>query len=233
MSVRRLTFTTLAWLCALAGGLAFSAPAFASVEHVLAGSFGQGIIKNSVGIAVNDATHNVYPLVGPVQEFTPTGEYIRSFGSREATFDNEFRSVIATDNSDDPLDPSREDVYVLYQEGGFASFEGVVEKFSAEGVSLGRFGSGTETLGVGPEGQVWTGHERQISIFSDAETNVPVSTWTLPEGFGLRGQGQLLVNSEDDLYLEGPTNHRFTKFSELPGRSSGNSRSLSLVDLRP
>ncbi len=203
---RRLTLTTLASLCVLAGWLALSGPASAFTEHVLSGTFGEpcsgspcgnGQLSEPTGVAVNDATHDVYVLDSGdkrIEEFTSTGVFVRQFTPPSGTGR---LAWIAIDNSGDLLtDPSAEDVYASvysFAEGGL-----VVDKFSAAGVYLGQLPrvAGTEAVAVAPDGEVLVGDGEGISSYSDATVNMLIST-NLNEN---EDGGGLSVDSEGRIY---------------------------------
>src|SRR5665213_1890825 len=115
-------------LCALVcGGLWSGAPAQALTVHAPAGSFGSegsgpGQFKEPWGVAVNDATGDVYVVDSGnnrVEEFsfnstTKAYEFLSEFdGSAAPTGRFDEPTEIAVDNSGEPLDPSKEDVYVV------------------------------------------------------------------------------------------------------------------------
>src|SRR5580693_4537709 len=94
MSVRRLTSTAVALLCAIGGVLALgSVSAFAAREYVQGGSFGEegsgpGQFKEPTGVAVNDSAGliegagDVYVVDkgnDRVERFSSTGSYLGQF----------------------------------------------------------------------------------------------------------------------------------------------------------
>lgn len=116
-------------LCMLAAcALLSSAPALAKEVHVYESSFGSegagpGQFSEPAGVAVNDVTHDVYVVDrgnGRVEEFNSTGSVLLAEfnGSAAPTGALSQPSEIAVDNSSNPLDPSREDVYVVDSEHG-------------------------------------------------------------------------------------------------------------------
>jgi DNA-binding beta-propeller fold protein YncE len=213
------TARRVAALCALAGGLllATSAPALAANErgHVFGFSFGEqgsgsGKFEEPVGVAVDEATGEVYvvdragkkierfkcPITEQEQReheeaHTPPCSYLSQFEVPGA-------ESIAVDNSttDKSVDPSAGDVYV-------ASAMRVV-KFTAEGtkISVAAFKFEAKVFGVAVDakGTLWVSYgEGEIESFSDAQPNALTSSF----GSGLvplrRG---LAVDSKDHLYVD-------------------------------
>src|ERR1700729_3272193 len=220
MNARRLTVTTLAALCALATALLlFSAAALAQREHTFSSSFGspgsgEGQLSRPGQLAVNEETGDVYVVDRGnqrVEIFSSSGVYISQFdGSAAPTgaFSWPSRSDeyiqgeggIAVDNSKNPLDPSKGDVYVVDQG------HSVIDKFSASGAYIGQI-TGTPSkqfseyhqetvnnIAVDPNGAFWAIEAGNGSYlqFNDAVVNEYVSY--VPAK--LRGRGGL---SEDDL----------------------------------
>src|ERR1039457_2359245 len=172
--------------------LLWCASAFAKEVHVYASSFGSsgsgpGQLKSPYGVAVSDATHDVYVVDrgnNRVQEFNSDGSTVLAEFNGSAAPTGAFSepSLIVVDNSASPLDPSKEDVYVV-DEG-----HGVIDKFGPAGAYLGQI-TGAETPGgafdpgeasagsimgvaVDTSGSVWV-TMRALSIykFSDAFEN--------------------------------------------------------------
>jgi DNA-binding beta-propeller fold protein YncE len=190
LDARRLVLLALASLCACVGCvLLFGAPAQALEVHRFERSFGSegsgpGQLKAPEGVAVNDVTHDVYvadtgnarveefgPTGSPIGEFTPPGGFVEP-------------TEIAVDNSGSPLDPSREDVYVV------DTGRGVIDKFSSSGAYLGqivetpegKFEPGLSSsrsiqgVAVDPSGTVWVTILRgPIYSFGDGLVNEYVS----------------------------------------------------------
>ncbi len=228
----------LVWLCALAGCvLLCSAPAFAKEVHKYEYSFGSkgsgpGQLENPAGIAVNDTTHDVYVVDrgnNRVEEFNSTGSTLLAEfnGSAAPTGALSEPTEIAIDNSTNPLDPSKEDVYVV------DSGHGVIDKFSPTGAYEGQLIAPSSvyedeysefenlikeemlTVAVDPHGVVWVvqqvtfqaGHRHllteyehigdYVESFSDALSNEYLSTRKTAFG-SLFGLG---VSSEDNLYF--------------------------------
>ena len=92
---------------------------------------GEGQFKEPQGVAVNEATGNVYVVDrgnGRVEEFSSTGLVIGEIrGGASPTGRFVGPTGIAVDNSGSPLDPSAGDVYVVDQG------HDVIDKFSAGG----------------------------------------------------------------------------------------------------
>jgi WD40-like Beta Propeller Repeat len=182
MIARRSISMALVWLCAGAGGLSlWSAPALAQRMHAFSTSFGgagtgDGQLSRPGALAVNEATGDVYVIDrgnDRVEIFSATGAYVGQFNGSAAptgTFSwltsgpgSVLREgSIAVDNSKNPLDPSKGDVYVT-DEG-----HKVIDKFTASGQYIGqivgqspasRF-DGVISLAVDSNGGLWV----QIAI---------------------------------------------------------------------
>ncbi len=235
MNARRLTLTTLA---SLGGLMLCSAPALAVRGHLFGGSFGgegagNGQLSGPVGVAVNDATGDVYVVdVGNsrVEYFSSAGAYEGQFNGsgadaaveKQPAPTGQFSSptYIAVDN--DPVSPSFDDVYVV------DSGHHVIDKFSSTGEYIGQL-TGLEKIGgiaVDSSGQLWAYEpesieiagfhypEDKIRVFSNGRTNELLSSFgtllgsaSLKPGFG--------VGSNDDLYLH-------TSYGVSSLNSSGN-----------
>ena len=218
MSARRFGSLVVAWLCLVAGcGLLWDVSAQALTVHEFSGSFGsegsgsgQFRFEDDSGIAVNDTTHDVYVVDrgnNRVEEFnssgsTKLGEF-NGAGAPTGTFSNP--SEIAVDSSNNPLDPSENDVYVV-DEG-----HNVIDKFSASGIyegqltgtPAGAFGSLLYGVAVDPNGVVWAYQlDGEIDSFDDAATNGYLSGQKTEFG----GEIGLGVDTEDDLYISFGTN---------------------------
>ncbi len=211
----------MVWLCALAGCLLlYSAPAFAKEVHVYESSFGSegsgpGQFREPLGVAVNDTTHDVYVVDSRnnrVEEFNATGTTLLAEFNGAVAPTGAFSEPtgIAIDNSTNPLDPSKEDVYVIDQG------HGVIDKFDSSGTYIGQL-TGTDTPGgpfepgngaaprgptgvaIDPSGTVWVGiYQGPLYSFSNALDNGYASQ--LVTGFGGVENG-LAVDGEDNLYL--------------------------------
>ena len=97
---------------------------------------------------------------------------------------------IAVDNSENPLDMSVGDVYVLDQGNGR------VEKFDAEGHFLLQFPAGGSSIAVGPTGKVYVGEGGAVQEY-DPETGKAEARVEL-EGAG--GIIDLAINAIGDIY---------------------------------
>jgi hypothetical protein len=221
MGIRRFASTVVVGLCVLAGAvLLWGASAQALEVHRFVGSFGtegsgSGQFKSPTGVAVNDTTHDVYVVDrdnGRVQELNSTGSTVLGEFNGSAAPTGAFSepTQIAVDNSSNPLDPSKEDVYVV--DHG----HGVIDKFNASGTYEGQLtGVGTpggafeggevpsrviEGVAVDPSGTVWVSTKNgPIYSFTDALANQYSSERST--AFGGAGEG-LAVDSEDNLYLQ-------------------------------
>ena len=178
----KLTLTTLASLCALAGGcFLWSAPALAARSKVLGSTFGSagagnGQISSSVGIAVNDTTGDVYVVDGGnnrVEYFSSTGAYEGQFnGSGAPTGSFLSPTYIAIDN--DPESPSFEDVYVVN------SGNEVLDKFNSTGKYEGQLttslGGGVKGIATDSTGDLWVwGGRCFVEAFGNGLANERIS----------------------------------------------------------
>ena len=229
--------------CALACGLvSWGAPALASRGHAFGGAFGEpcsvgpcgpGQLDEPSGVAVNEATGEVYVLDqgdGRVERFSSTGAYEAQFDGSETpakafafgaiplpagiAVDNScfFKKLSAGDCS--AADPSDGDVYVTDPGNG------VVDKFSREGVYLGQLQEASgeaafkfeplddkpiDGVGVDANGMVWVyqaGHTYGVvDSFTDADLNTFIASGELRSGSlgGFNNPG-FAVDGEDDLY---------------------------------
>jgi NHL repeat/WD40-like Beta Propeller Repeat len=226
--MRRLSFC----FCLLVGCTFFwSASAFAKEVHIFRSTFGSvgsgvGQFNKPSGIAVNDTTHDVYVVDSGnnrVEEFDSAGIPVGEFnGSGAPTGSFLEPSQIAVDNSTNPLDSSKEDVYIV------DSAHGVVDKFSASGTYLAQL-TGSDTQGgafqpgevlprsiegvaVDPSGTVWVDvYQGSVASFSNALQSPNVSE--VKTDFGGLGEG-LGVDSEDHLYLH-ESGFEFAKVNDL------------------
>jgi hypothetical protein len=241
MSARRSIAMALVWLCGAGGGLLLcSAPATAQRMHVFNSSFGsegtgQGQFSRLGALAVNDETGDVYVIDRGnrrIEVFSATGEYRFEFNgisspAGEFSFggggliegsSHNAEPEVAVDNSTNPLDPSRGDVYVV--DNG----HGVVDKFTANGVYIDQvalpapepYGVAVDTNGAlwvefgGPyisnEGLTAKEGGSAVAEFNDASANEFVREIlpTDPEEEGKKGYGGgvfgLAVDSEDNIY---------------------------------
>ena len=210
-------------LCVLAScALLSSAPAFAKEVHVFKSSFGTagsgaGQFDRPLGVAVNEVSHEVDVVDsgnGRVERFdASTLTFLGEFnGSLAPTGSFLEPTEIAVDNSDNPLDQSDGDVYVIDRG------HGVIDKFESDGTYLGQLtgtqkaggsfesfqsGAGAERtlegIAVDPNGLLWvTVQIGPIYGFSDDLVNklmLEVST-----SFGGASEG-LGVDQADNMYF--------------------------------
>ncbi|HTZ63360.1 MAG TPA: hypothetical protein VMB51_04595 [Solirubrobacteraceae bacterium] len=207
--LRRLTLLTL-----LALGLTCApAAALSQRGHRPGFSFaGRGSsadkLSHPAGIAVNEANGDVYVVDAAnnrVERFSQTGEFISTWGWGVSDGKSEFEictsgcqagvvgeaegqfdapEAIAVDNSSNPHDPSRGDIYVL---SDTASQNYAIQKFSATGAPLGRLrftNEDTGTIGgvaVDAEGQLWVSDlsNSELLSFDDALANEQSSALNL------------------------------------------------------
>jgi DNA-binding beta-propeller fold protein YncE len=207
---RRLALLVGILLCVVSCGLVLGgASASAFAEHLFNGSFGgegagNGQFVEPSGVAVNTSTHDVYVVDrgnGRVEVFSSAGAYVGQFnGSAAPTGAFSAPSAIAVDNSENALDPSAGDVYVV------DTGHNAIDKFTSTGTYLGQL---TETTGgatfgeldgvaVDAAGAVWVYQgSGEIDSFSDALGNEYVSQRSSPFGVS---QG-FAVDGADDLYV--------------------------------
>jgi DNA-binding beta-propeller fold protein YncE len=215
MNTRRLTLTVVVTML---GALTFSAaPALAAPAHVYTSSFGgtgtePGKFHKPSAVAVNEVTlgdiGDVYVADegnGRVERFSPEGkELLGEFDGHETPAGSfvELRSI-AVDNSTNPLDPSRGDIYA------FDEAPDVIDKFQPDGTFIGTIanGAGGEPLGevqglaVDPEGTLWVYRQgREVDSYSSAEVNVFQASRTTALQT-LSGHHGFAVNAHDDLYV--------------------------------
>ncbi len=223
MHVRRTPSRILVAICVVASALvaAWSAPALAQREHAFSSSFGSagsgnGQLMRPGALAVNESTGDVYVTDhgnARVEVFGAKGEYLFQFngsGTPEGSFEwNNVSGVaggvetsIAVDNSADPLDPSKGDVYVMNNQS-FGKPD-VIDKFAATGAYLGSVTGtspgdttfplgnpgGVDDLAVAPNGELWvqdgTNSTTYIYRFNDA---APVNEFTGTLTAKTRGRG--------------------------------------------
>ncbi len=200
MIARRPVLLALVWLCMVAGALVWSgAPALGQRLHEFSKSFGSegsgdGQLMRPGALAVNEETGNVYVLDrgnGRVEEFGSMGAYVGQFnGSASPTGAFSWPSssempegAIAVDNSTNPLDPSRGDVYVL------DTGHHVIDKFTSGGAYIGQvvgaspsspFDGSSNVIGitVDSNGGLWVQRPaNEIDQFNDASANEYVSAF--------------------------------------------------------
>jgi hypothetical protein len=185
------------------------------------------------GVAVDVSTGDVYMsdiTNNVVDKFTAAGKYICQItgegesnlalplsecasvnkvanpGTPSESFSFAEPAAVAVDNSTDPSDPSKGDLYVL------DSGHDVIDKFSASGAYLGQISTGEggvgfgglEGLSVGIDGQVWVkqGQEQdpQIDNYSDGEPNALAGS-RKSRAEGVTPQPGLAVDSATNLYV--------------------------------
>jgi DNA-binding beta-propeller fold protein YncE len=242
MSARWSISLVSVWLCALLGGLLlWSAPALAQREHAFSDAFGSATstladpepLSQPGGVAVNESTGDVYVLDrgnNRVEIFSSTGAYVGQFNgsstpsgtfswpaSSLGNLESEGTgSAIVVDNSTNPLDPSKGDVYVL--NSGY----NLVDKFTSTGVYLGQITGtspaspfpgpqrtqGAQAVAVDQNGAIWVqvgATQTILDEFNDASINEYVSLVKLK----LRTEGGqtpgvppgLVFNSEGSFYM--------------------------------
>jgi DNA-binding beta-propeller fold protein YncE len=208
--------------------LSQGALAQARVVHIPAGSFGSegsgpGQLTVPMGIAVNDITPNVYVVDqgnNRVEEFSAAGVFITEFdGSASPSGAFSEPTHIAVDNSDNPLDPSAGDVYVV-DEGRGRHVGPVIDKFTESGVYVGqitgtpngefsKYNLQTMEVAVDSAGKLWVLEDEitQVDVFSDALENEYLSGEVLHaksgSDFGNYGDEGFAVDSEGGFYLGG------------------------------
>ena len=172
-------------LCAVVGGLVcvWCAPALGQRMHAFSFSFGSegagdGQVMGPGALAVNEETGVMYVVDrgnGRVEVFSASGAYVGQFnGSASPTGAFAWppgggdvpEGEVAVDNSSNPLDPSKGDVYVL------DTGHGVIDKFGADGAYIGQVVDQRTPTGitVDPEGALWVTNEvsREVEQFNDA-----------------------------------------------------------------
>ncbi len=226
MRIRKLTLAAPAALCAMVVGLLlWSAPALAARDHIFSGSFGSegagnGQLSSPAGVAVNEATGDVYVVDGGnnrVQYFTAAGAYVGQFDGSGSNVAVEGQAAptgklsapqgIAVDN--DPGSPSFGDVYVA--DVGHKA----VDKFSSTGEYIGQITetSGGSTFGeiiglaVGSGGTLWvnqaTAFENFIDSFSGAVANEFLASREAQSGSGEVFSGHAFaVDSQENFYIK-------------------------------
>jgi hypothetical protein len=201
MRTHKLTMTVLATLGVLAGGFMFSAaPALATTGYGFTGSFGSegsgnGQFKEPSGVAVNDATGDVYVVDkgnNRVEWFNSTGAkfegQFNGSGTPAASFSDP--GGIAVDN--DASSPSKGDVYV--EDVG----NKVIDKFSAAGTYEGQLtGFGTLLgIAVDPSGDLWV-LEAEETVYEYSDTGGLLEKFNTSLGTPDPG---LAVDSNHDVY---------------------------------
>ena len=181
------------------GGLlcVWSAPALGQRMHEFSFSFGgegsgNGRLMRPGALAVNEETGDVYVVDrgnGRVEIFSASGGYVGQFngsaspGGAFSWPSYRFKlpeGAVAVDNSTNPLDPSKGDVYVL--DTGPEVFGGseVIDKFTAEGTYLGQVVDQQTPTGIAvdPDGALWVTNlfASKLDEFNDALVNEYVSS---------------------------------------------------------
>ena len=210
-------------LCVVVGGLVcvWCAPALGQRMHAFSFSFGSegsgdGQLMRPGALAVNEETGDVYVVDrgnGRVEIFSASGGYVGQFdggASPTGAFSWSAAGIsvpggeVAVDNSGNPLDPSKGDVYVL------DTGNGVIDKFGAHGMYIGQVvDRQTPTdITVDPDGALWVTNQysRNVEQFNDAAAvNEYVSSRLLHipnEGTNVLQVGfiGLAFDGEGDLY---------------------------------
>ena len=237
-------------LCALVtASLLWCAPALALSQrgHVFSFSYGskgsgEGGFSDPAGVAVNDATGDVYVADRKnkrVVQLEPVlngqGELVGEKWVR--SFEVPTPSSVTVDNSTEASDPSRGDVYVV-GDGAKA-----VYKFSAEGALIGsvvRFETreereetekeekkekkrqeketkleGVEGVAVDAGGSLFVYVEGAVDTFNDAVVNEGEARMTT--GLGGQAEPGLALDSEDDLFVGVLGEGEFPVVSKLEG----------------
>lgn len=231
------------------GALAFTtAPALAAGGHVFSSSFGEtcavvpgepceGKFDDPTGVAVNNATGDVYVVDkgnNRVEELSSKGVFVAEFNGSGTAGELSEPEAIAIDNSGEAVsgDPSVGDLYV--------TDHNAVDKFSASGTYLGQITgtcpaegetqAGGECLpskaavtafgplkgvAVDPKGRVWVYQEIEeevgyIDAYSDAQPNTFLSSRKSKPDTPEPG---FAVNSEDDFYVAHQEQLRIAKLN--------------------
>ncbi|MCW3027567.1 MAG: hypothetical protein JWN81_778 [Solirubrobacterales bacterium] len=180
------------WACAIGATiamLAHAAPAAALREHLSNGSFGapgsgSGQLNEPIGVAVNDSTGAVYVADrgnNRIEEFNASGTTVLGEfnGAASPAGALSAPSWVAVDNSEEPLDPSAGDVYVV--DAGHK----VIDKFGPTGTYESQL-SGSETgvfeeiqgVAVDRAGHLWAylsgaeGEEGRVAEFGDTGSSL-------------------------------------------------------------
>jgi hypothetical protein len=184
-----------------------------------------GQLRNPTGVAKDTSTSLSDASAGDVyvadsgnnriEKFSATGVYLSELsgtptgpGGESVPFTGV--SQIAVDNSENPLDPSAGDLYVV-------SGEGVIDKFSAAGQYVGQITGtpeggfvGVFSLAVDAEGEVWVYSRNgngngEIDHFSDAVSNAyqsqfPTGGFVFSSSFVIAADGEnVYANVEGEL----------------------------------
>jgi hypothetical protein len=190
--------------------------ALAAKQYVLGGSFGSegsgsGQLEEPTGVAVNDATGNVYVLDrgnDRVQEFNSTGTTVLAEfnGAAAPTGVLSSPESIAVDNSGSVLDPANGDVYVA------DTGHHVIDQFTASGTYVGQLretSAGSPfgfvyDVAVDSAGDLWVSDSPEevsgSSIDEFSDTGSFVKTFNTGWFAGPEFSG-LAINTRGDLYL--------------------------------
>jgi NHL repeat len=239
----------LVTLCVLAGdSVLASVPAFAekvyypgiSIGEPCGTTCGEGQFKEPVGVAVDDATNDIYVVDkgnNRVEYFSATGDFIGQFnGSATPAKDFSAPEQIAIDNSGNPMDHSTGDVYVV------DTGNNAIDEFSSTGAYEGQLTGasckerkGKEALGAPlcKAEEEFLKFKRLRNVTVDASGNLWVyggfdeeGGYILefsPEGAFLNEFSTerfsyeniaLAVDSKTDIYIGVATGNRIVKFSE-------------------
>jgi DNA-binding beta-propeller fold protein YncE len=186
--------------------------ASAATEHSFVRSFGEPCsvepcvgaeLKEPVGVAVDDTSEEIYVVdrgANRVVVFDASGAFVSEFAAVGAPAGPlSSPTFVAVDNSDNPLDPSAGDVYVL--DAGHDA----IDKFDANGVYLGGTG-GTEGsvfgeldgVDVDSAGKLWVYQASgEIDDFGNDLANKFIATRESPFGTS----PGFAVDSGDHLYV--------------------------------
>ena len=215
--LRRLPVRSAAVLCGLLAAMVFgSAPALAIGQrgHVFSFAFGsegtgEGQFREPSAIAVNDATGHVYVADrarNRIQEFEPV---VGAKGEPSEKFVREFEATtprgIAVDNSSDPSDPSKGDVYVVARRTAKT-----ILKFTSTGEAAGELTGlkakqnfeAIDGIAVGLSGALFVYQQGVVDKFSNAVANqfqseAPLSlTQPAKPGLALDSEGNFYVGVE-------------------------------------
>ena len=214
------------------------------------GGSGDGQFKEPVGVAADDSSEPlVQPAAGDVyvvdkgnnrvERFSSTDVYLGQFdgsgtyevveggvakvehGTAAPTGAFSSPEEVAVDNSNDPLDPSAGDVYVL--DNG----HDVVDKFSATGAYLGQLTGSFVDVTVDPSGNVWTLDSAKSIEECAASTSVCEKKSETEYEVGARG---FAVDSQKNVYInigdiqeseEGSGSVDIVKLSSVTGKEVG------------
>ncbi len=231
--VKHLRFAAAALATTATGALLLAAPAFATEFHAFSTSFGEpgsgngqlslhsqlysigsGQYRIGSGLAVNEATHDVYVSDSGnsrVEEFSSSGSFVRAFAALEPT-------SIAIDNSGGP---SEGDVYVV------EPVLSTVSKFEADGTPVTSWGTNGKLTGFGAikgiavsdGGELFVAESGTMHWFNQDGT-VHSSNFTIPRETAPKG---LAVDTEGSFFkVDGsPEVTKFTNTGEKLGDPDG------------